>query len=89
MYYSKNQFQCTFSVTIFCIFDLYLILIYRHEACLNKAFNQMQKTVGMQLNNKPYDITVIFKYLFSNALLLNAVQSLDHELPQHLQRRKL
>ena len=49
----------------------------------------MQKTVGMQLNNKPYDITVIFKYLFSNELLLNAVQSLDHELPQHLQRRKL
>ena len=25
-----------------------------------KAFNQMQKTVGMWLNNKPYDITVIY-----------------------------
>ena len=25
-----------------------------------KAFNQMQKTVCMQLNNKPYDITGIY-----------------------------
>ena len=34
MYYSNSQFKCTFSVAIFCIFDLYLILIYQHEACL-------------------------------------------------------
>ena len=34
MYYSKSQFKSKFSVAIFCIFDLYLILIYRHEACL-------------------------------------------------------
>ena len=44
-----------------------------------KAFNKMQKTVGMRLNNKPYDITVIYITFFSNALLFNnAVQSLDH-----------
>ena len=88
MYYSKSQFQCTYSVSIFCIFDLYLFLIYRHEACL-KAFNQMQKTVGMRLNNKPYDITVLYVTFFSNAILFNAAQSLDHYLPKHLQRRKL
>ena len=29
-----------------------------------KAFNQMQKTVGMWLNNKPYDITVIYVAYF-------------------------
>ena len=29
-----------------------------------KAFNQMQKTVGMRLNNKPYDITVIYITFF-------------------------
>ena len=28
------------------------------------AFNQMQKTVGMWLNNKPYDITVIYVTYF-------------------------
>ena len=54
-----------------------------------KAFNQMQKTVAsMQLNNKPYDIT-LYTLLFPNSLLFNVVQSLDHELPKHLQRRKL
>ena len=43
----------------------------------------MQKTVSMQLNNKLYGITVIYDTFFSNALLFNAVLSLDHELPKH------
>ena len=46
MYYSKSQFKCTFSVAIFCIFDLYLILFIDMKLVL-KAFNQIQKTVGM------------------------------------------
>ena len=29
------------------------------------------------------------RYLFSNALLFNAVLLLDHELPKNLQRRKV
>ena len=54
-----------------------------------KAFNQMQKTVaGMRLNNKSYDITVIYVTFFK-CITINEVQSLDHELPKHLQRRKL
>ena len=63
MYYSKSQFQCTFSVSIFCIFDLYFFLYIDMKLVL-KAFNQMQKTVGMRLNNKPYDITVIYITFF-------------------------
>ena len=35
-----------------------------------KAFNQMQKTVGMRLNNKPYDITVIYITFFFKCITI-------------------
>ena len=34
-------------------------------------------------------IKQLYTLLISNALLFNAALSLDYELPQHLQRRKL
>ena len=34
-----------------------------------KAFIQMQKTVGIWLNNKPYDITVIYVTYFQIYLM--------------------
>ena len=42
----------------------YIYFLYIDMKLVLKAFNQMQKTVSMRLNNKPYDITVIYITFF-------------------------
>ena len=50
----------------------------------------MQKTVRMWLNNKQYDITVIYVTYFQMPYyLMHYFHYTEHELPQHLQRSKL
>ena len=43
---------------------IYIYFLYIDMKLVLKAFNQMQKTVGMRLNNKPYDITVLYVTFF-------------------------
>ena len=58
-----HNFLCTFSAAIYCICDLYLILIYGHDDSL-KIINEMQQTVSIFLTIIPHDITVIYVTYF-------------------------
>ena len=83
-----NTFQCTFSAAIYCICDLYLILIYGHDDSL--------KIIEWNATNSPYAFNHYTKwyyrymcYLLSNVLLFNAVISLDYWLPKGLREMRL
>ena len=49
----------------YCVSVIYT-LIYRHDVCIKciSAFNKMQQTGGIRLNNIPYDITLIYVTYF-------------------------
>ena len=53
-----HNFQCTFSAAIYCICDLYLILMDMTIAL--KSLNEMQQTASMRLTIIRHDITVIY-----------------------------
>ena len=82
-----NILQCTLSAAIYCICDLYWILIYGHDDRL--------KIIKWNAANSQYAFNHLTTwyysyicYLLSNVLLFNAVISLEYGLPNDLHKMR-
>ena len=74
---------CTFSAAIYCICNLYLILIYRHDDSL-KIIQWNVANSQYAFNHYTTWYNSYIRYLLSNVLLFNAVISLNYGLPNDL-----
>ena len=78
-----HTFQCTFSAAIYCICDLYLILIYGHDDSL-KIIKWNAANSQYSFNHYTTWYNSYIRYLLSNVLLFNEIISLDYGLPNDL-----
>ena len=78
-----HNFQFTFSAAIYCICDLYSILIYGHDDSL-KIIKWNAATSQYSFNHYTTWYYSYIRYLLSNVLLFNAVISLDYGLQNDL-----